>query len=109
MWRLRQARPQSAALRFAEFATIRPRLITVAARAVENVTGTSQRFPDVALCRHDAVSLRTASPYRAADQAQPGKPAGIPKSGRSPRHRKLQTAATAKSQARRSEAKPDDT
>jgi hypothetical protein len=66
MWSLRQALPQTAALRTAELATIRLRLIKVAARVVETATRIRIAFasacPDAALFRHVAVSLRAASP-----------------------------------------------
>jgi hypothetical protein len=66
MWRLRQALPQSTALRTAEFATIRLRLIKVAARVIETVTririALASACPDAALFRHVALSLREASP-----------------------------------------------
>ncbi len=66
LWTVRQALPQTAALRTAEFATIRLRLIKVAARVVETATRIRIAFasacPDVALFRHIALSLRAASP-----------------------------------------------
>ena len=66
MWRLRQALPQSTALRAAEFATIRLRLIKVAARVIETATRIRIAFasacPDAKLFRHVALSLRAASP-----------------------------------------------
>ena len=66
MWSVRQALPPTAALRTAEFATIRLRLIKVAARVVESATRIRIAFasacPDAALFRHVAVSLRAASP-----------------------------------------------
>ena len=66
MWTVRQALPENAALRTAEFATIRLRLIKVAARIVETATrvriALASACPDAALFRHVAVSLRAASP-----------------------------------------------
>ena len=66
MWRLRQALPQTAALRTAEFATIRLRLIKIAARVVETATRIRIAFasacPDATLFRHVALNLRAASP-----------------------------------------------
>ena len=66
MWRLRQALPQSTALRTAEFATIRLQLIKVAARVIETATririALASACPDAALFRHVALSLREASP-----------------------------------------------
>jgi hypothetical protein len=66
MWSLRQALPQTAALRTAELATIRLRLIKVAARVIETATririALASACPDAALFRHVAVSLRAASP-----------------------------------------------
>jgi hypothetical protein len=64
MWRLRQALPQSTALRTAEFATLRLRLIKVAARVIETATRIRIAFAsacDAALFRHVALSLREAS------------------------------------------------
>ena len=64
MWRLRQALPPTAALRTAEFATIRLRLIKVAARVIETATRIRIAFAsacDAALFRHVALSLREAS------------------------------------------------
>jgi hypothetical protein len=66
MWRVRQALPAAAALRGAEFATIRLRLIKVAARIIESASRVRIAFasacPDAALFSHVALSLRTASP-----------------------------------------------
>ena len=66
MWTVRQSLPQTAALRTAEFATIRLRLNKVAARVVETATririALACACPDAALFRHVAISLRTASP-----------------------------------------------
>jgi len=66
MWTLRQALPETAALRIAEFATIRLRLIKVAARIIE--TGSRIRValasacPDAALFPQITLALRAASP-----------------------------------------------
>ncbi len=65
MWTVREALPQTAALRIAEFATIRLRLIKVGARVVETATRVRIAFAsacDAALFRQVAVSLRAASP-----------------------------------------------
>ena len=66
MWTVRQALPQTAALRTAEFATIRLRLIKIAARVVETATRIRIAFasacPDAALFRHVALNLRASSP-----------------------------------------------
>ena len=66
MWSLRQALPQTAALRAAEFATIRLRLIKVAARVIETASririALASACPDAAQFRHVALALRTASP-----------------------------------------------
>ena len=66
MWSLRQALPQTAALRAAEFATIRLRLIKVAARVIETASririALASACPDAALFRHVALALRTANP-----------------------------------------------
>ncbi len=66
MWSLRQALPQTTALGAAEFATIRLRLIKVAARVIETATririALTSACPDAALFRHVALSLRAASP-----------------------------------------------
>ncbi|WP_343893055.1 IS1380 family transposase, partial [Sphingomonas oligophenolica] len=66
MWKLRQAMPTGAALRNAEFATIRLRLIKVAARVVETASRIRIAFasacPDAALYRDLALTLRAASP-----------------------------------------------
>ncbi|NDB78058.1 MAG: IS1380 family transposase, partial [Verrucomicrobia bacterium] len=63
MWSLRQALPQTAALRAAEFATIRLRLIKVAARVIETASririALASACPDAALFRHVALALRT--------------------------------------------------
>jgi hypothetical protein len=66
MWSLRQALPQTTALGAAEFATIRLRLIKVAARVIETATririALTSACPDAALFRHVALALRTANP-----------------------------------------------
>lgn len=66
MWRVRQALPAAAALRVAEFATIRLRLIKVAARIIESASrvriALASACPDAALFSHVALSLRTVSP-----------------------------------------------
>jgi hypothetical protein len=66
MWKLRQAMPVTAALKNAEFATIRLRLIKIAARVVETASRIRIAFasacPDAALYRDLALTLRTASP-----------------------------------------------
>ena len=66
MWAVRRALPPTVALRTAEFATIRARLIKVAARVIETASRIRIAFasacPDAALFRSVAVGLRTASP-----------------------------------------------
>ena len=67
MWKLRQAIPAAAtALRTAEFATLRARLIKVAARVVETATRIRIAFasacPDAAIFKAAAINLRTDSP-----------------------------------------------
>lgn len=67
MWKLRQAIPAAAtALRTAEFATLRARLIKVAARVVETTTRIRIAFasacPDAAIFKATAITLRTDSP-----------------------------------------------
>ena len=66
MWTVRQALPQTAALKTAEFATIRLRLIKVAARVIETATRVRIAFasacPDATLFRHIALNLRASSP-----------------------------------------------
>ncbi|HKY81582.1 MAG TPA: IS1380 family transposase [Sphingobium sp.] len=66
MWKLRQAIPAAAALKNAEFITIRLRLIKVAARVVETASRIRIAFasacPNAVLYRDLAVALRTASP-----------------------------------------------
>ena len=66
MWKLRQAIPATTALRTAEFATLRARLIKVAARVVETASRVRIAFasacPDAAVFEAAAITLRTASP-----------------------------------------------
>lgn len=66
MWKIRQAMPVTAVLKNAEFATIRLRLIKVAARVVETASRIRIAFanacPDAALYRDLAITLRAASP-----------------------------------------------
>jgi hypothetical protein len=66
MWKLRQAAPATAALKIAEFATIRLRLIKVAARVIETASRIRIAFvsacPDAPLYRQIALTLRIASP-----------------------------------------------
>jgi hypothetical protein len=66
MWKLRQAIPVTSALRIAEFATLRARLIKVAARVVETASRVRIAFasacPDAAIFRAAAINLRMASP-----------------------------------------------
>jgi hypothetical protein len=67
MWKLRQAIPAAAtALRTAEFATLRARLIKVAARVVETATRIRIAFasacPDAAIFKAAAINLHTAGP-----------------------------------------------
>ena len=66
LWKLRQAMPITASLKSAEFATIRLRLIKVAARVVETASRIRIAFasacPDAALYRDVFLTLRAASP-----------------------------------------------
>lgn len=66
MWAVRRAMPATAALRAAEFATIRLRLLKLAARVVETASRIRVAFasacPDAALFRAIALNLRAASP-----------------------------------------------
>src|SRR6195952_278754 len=66
MWAVRHAMPASATLRTAEFATIRLRLLKVAARVVETTSRIRIAFasacPDAALFRSIALNLRTTGP-----------------------------------------------
>jgi Transposase DDE domain group 1 len=64
MWKLRQTAPATAALRTAEFATLRLRLIKVAARVVETASRIRIAFasacPDADIFRHIARALKPA-------------------------------------------------
>ena len=64
MWKLRQAVPATAALRNAEFATIRIRPIKVAARVVETASRVRIAFasacPDADIFQHIARALKPA-------------------------------------------------
>ena len=66
MWAVRHAMPATAALRGAEFATIRLRLLKVAARVIETASRIRIAFasacPDAALFRTVALSLQAAGP-----------------------------------------------
>jgi len=66
MWAVRHAMPATAPLRTAEFATIRLRLLKVAARVIETASRVRIAFasacPDAALFRSVALELRTAEP-----------------------------------------------
>jgi hypothetical protein len=66
MWKLRQAMPVTAPLKNAEFATIRLRLLKVAARVVETASRIRIAFatacPEAPLYREIALTLRVASP-----------------------------------------------
>ena len=66
MWKLRHAMPATATLRRAEFATLRLRLVKVAARVIEPASRIRIAFAsacsDAALYRDLALTLRTASP-----------------------------------------------
>lgn len=66
MWKLRQAMPATAALKAAEFATIRLRLLKVAARIIETASRIRIAFasacPDAALFRTIALTLQAAGP-----------------------------------------------
>ncbi len=66
MWAVRHAMSGTAALRTAEFATIRLRLLKVAARVVETASRIRIAFasacPDAALFRSIALNLRTTGP-----------------------------------------------
>ena len=66
MWTVRQALPETAVLRTAEFATIRLRLIKVAARVIETASrvriALASACPDAALYRQVTLALRAASP-----------------------------------------------
>ena len=64
MWRIQQAIPKAAALANAEFATLRLRLLKVAARVIETASRIRVAFasacPDAALFRIIAAALRPA-------------------------------------------------
>lgn len=66
MWKLRQAIPTTVGLKNAEFATLRLRLIKVAARVIETASRIRIAFasacPNAALYRDLAITLRAASP-----------------------------------------------
>ena len=65
MWTVRQALPETAVLRTAEFATIRLRLIKVAARVIETASRVRFAFasacPDADIFRHIARALKPAT------------------------------------------------
>jgi hypothetical protein len=62
MWRIRRAIPRASALATAEFATLRLRLLKVAARVIETATRIRVAFasacPDAAVFRAMAAALR---------------------------------------------------
>jgi hypothetical protein len=64
MWTLREALPETAPLRVAEFATIRLRLIKVAARVIETASRVRIAFasacPDAEIFQHIARTLKPA-------------------------------------------------
>lgn len=64
MWRVRQALPETSALRVAEFATIRLRLVKLAARVIETASRVRIAFasacPDADIFRALARALRPA-------------------------------------------------
>lgn len=64
MWRIQQEIPKTAALASAEFATLRIRLLKVAARVIENASRIRLRLasacPDASVFRAVAISLRPA-------------------------------------------------
>ncbi len=66
LWTVRRAMPATAALRTAEFATIRLRLLKLAARVIETASRIRIAFastcPDAALFRSVALNLRAAGP-----------------------------------------------
>ena len=66
LWTVRRAMPATAALRNAEFATIRLRLLKLAARIIETASRIRIAFasacPDAALFRSVALNLRAAGP-----------------------------------------------
>lgn len=67
MWKLRHAMPATAALRTAEFATIRLRLIKLAARVIE--TATRIRVAFASACPEAATFRQIARPLPGADLA----------------------------------------
>ncbi len=77
MWAVRHAMPATATLRTAEFATIRLRLLKVAARIIETTNRVRIAFTsacsDAALFRSIALNLRTTGP-RSMRQWLPNKP-----------------------------------
>jgi Transposase DDE domain group 1 len=66
LWSVRRAMPATAALRTAEFATVRLRLLKLAARVIETASRIRIAFasacPDAALFRSVALNLRAAGP-----------------------------------------------
>jgi hypothetical protein len=66
MWRVQQVIPKTAALAVAEFATLRLRLLKVAARVIETASRIRVAFasacPDADLFRTIAAALRPAPP-----------------------------------------------
>ena len=66
MWAIREAMPAKTPLRTAEFATIRLRLLKVAAQVIETASRIRIAFasacPDASLFRSIALTLRAASP-----------------------------------------------
>ena len=66
MWALREAAPARSPLRTAEFATIRLRLLKVAARVIETASRIRIAFasacPDASIFRGIALTLRPAGP-----------------------------------------------
>jgi len=64
MWRIQQEIPKAAALAAAEFATLRIRLLKVAARVIENASRIRLRLasacPDASVFRAIAIGLRPA-------------------------------------------------
>ena len=80
MWAVRRAMPTSAALRTAEFATIRLRLLKLAARVIETASRIRVAFasacPDAALFHSVALNLRSGSQDRAAQCRRPGRAQG---------------------------------
>ncbi len=64
MWRIQQEIPKAAALALAEFATLRLRLLKVAARGIESASRIRVAFasgcPDVGVFKAIAANLRSA-------------------------------------------------